>query len=57
MPDKLKISMDGSIAATALASPIWMQYVQSIGVTVIVVIGVIGAVIRLAITWREYKKG
>jgi len=57
MDDKVKLVVDGGIASVAIASPIWMDYVQSVGVTITVIIGVIGASIRLAIIWREYNKG
>ena len=57
MAERVKLAVDGAIAATAIASPLWLQYVQSIGTATIVLIGVVGAVIRLIIVWREYKKG
>jgi len=57
MAERVKLAVDGAIAATAIASPLWLQYVQSVGTATIVLIGVIGAVVRLVIIWREYKRG
>ena len=57
MDEKAKFVVDAGIATVAIATPIWIEHVQSAAITATVVLGLIVAGIRLAIIWREYRRG
>jgi hypothetical protein len=49
--------VDSAAAVAAVSSPIWWNYVDSLGHLALLLIGVVGGALRVALMVRDLRKG
>ncbi len=49
--------VDSAAAVAAVSSPIWWNYVNSLGHLALLMIGVIGGALRIALMVRDLRRG
>jgi hypothetical protein len=49
--------VDSAAAVAAVSSPIWWNYIDSLGHLAVLLIGVVGGTLRIALMVRDLRKG